>query len=155
MYTIPFIIIIMYTIPYILYTLYCIGFFAKKYKDKNVRVYRTIPLYFDKPPSPTANNNNNSDRKWPINVNYSARSKYDINIDALPLKNGPYLGVVLYRPWDIHINKLKTGSDSKQFFESIFPMFTPFIKDEDYELFARKKDSKLPVFSYVGPFLHK
>ena len=131
-----------------------LGFFAKKYKDKNVRVYRTMPLYFDKPPSPTSNNNN-SDRKWPINVNYSARSKYDINIDALPLKNGPYLGVVLYRPWDTRINTLKTGADARNFFESIFPMFTPFIKDDDYELFARKKDSKLPVFSYVGPFLHK
>ena len=139
-------------------------FFYKKFDDKNIRVYRTIPLYFDQdseillkpsttsmPPmvglglssttspalstSPITNENDNNNNiidlhttststststttpfgittntntntkdtmkptKWKGNLNYSVRTKVDINIDALPLKNGPYLGVILYRPW--------------------------------------------------------
>ena len=37
--------------------------------------------------------------KWRRDLNYSCRTKSDINIDALPLADGVHLGIVLYRPW--------------------------------------------------------
>lgn len=118
----------------------------KLFKDTNVRVYRTIPLYF---------NSTDGRKKWRGDVNYSVRTKLDINLDALPLKDGPYLGVILYRPWDERITGLKTGKDSRAFFDQVFPMFSSVIRDEDCEVFATKRDSKLPVFSYAGPSIHK
>lgn len=116
------------------------------FKDTNVRVYRTIPLYF---------NSTDARKKWRGDVNYSVRTKLDINLDALPLKDGPYVGVILYRPWDERITGLKTGKDARAFFDQVFPMFSPVIKDEDCEIFATKRDSKLPLFSYTGPSIHK
>jgi kynurenine 3-monooxygenase len=49
---------------------------------------------------------------------------------------------------------LKDGAATKALFEKEFPMLAPHITDEDYELFAQKDISKLPVFSYCGPELH-
>jgi len=120
----------------------------KLFKDTNVRVYRTIPLHFN-------STDGNGRKKWRGDVNYSVRTKSDINLDALPLKDGPYLGVILYRPWDERITGLKTGKEARAFFDEIFPMFSPVIKDEDCQVFAEKRDSKLPVFSYAGPSIHK
>eukprot|EP01041_Mallomonas_annulata_P003810 gene3810-7580_t len=120
------------------------GFFHKKFEDKNVRVYRTIPLYFPK-----------DSKKWRGDVNYSARTKSDVNLDALPTTEGPYVGVVLFRPWDTRLTDMKTASDARNFFNSIFPMFSPFIDDKDLVIFAKKIPSKLPKFSYSGPVLHK
>ena len=57
------------------------NFKVKRYEDKNVRVYKTIPL-------------NIPSKKF---LNYSARTKSDVNIDALPIKQDLYLGVVLFR----------------------------------------------------------
>ena len=51
---------------------------VRRYEDKNVRVYRTIPLHF----SP----------KQRTDLNWSARTKSDVNLDALPTKGGPMLG---------------------------------------------------------------
>ena len=118
----------------------------KLFKDTNVRVYRTIPLHF---------NSTDGRKKWRGDVNYSVRTKLDINLDALPLKDGPYLGVILYRPWDERVTGLKNGKDARAFFDEVFPMFSPVIKDEDCQVFAEKRDSKLPVFSYAGPSIHK
>jgi 2-polyprenyl-6-methoxyphenol hydroxylase-like FAD-dependent oxidoreductase len=112
---------------------------VRRFEDKNVRVYRTIPLHF--PP--------NND-KWKGFLNYSVRTKNDINIDALPTKGGPMLGVVLYRPWDERITGLKTLADAKKFFRDVLPQFTEVLKDEDLERFAKKEDSKLPRFSFAG-----
>lgn len=120
------------------------GFFVKRYDDKNVRLYRTIPLHFPK-----------DSKKWRGDLNYSARTKSDINIDALPTKNGPYLGVVLYRPWDERMSKMKTAADAKKFFDDVLPMFSEVVREEDLATFAAKGDSKLPRFMYAGPQLHK
>lgn len=181
--------------------------FLKKYVDNNERVYRTIPIYFDKdsdismnsvttalppmvglatsssisativPPSSVSSSSSTSSSlsldstkqsqlpsssisstqkttKRRLDLNYSIRTKIDINIDALPLKNGPYLGVILYRPWDEKLKQIQTGPDARFFFNTFFPMFSPFILDEDLEIFAKKLDSKLPIFSYFGPVLH-
>ena len=41
------------------------------------------------------------------------------------------------------------------FFNSVFPQFSPYIKDADLDRFAKQKDLKLPIFSYTGPVLHR
>ena len=69
-----------------------------------VRVYRTIPLHF-----PKGSNVDKLGKKWRGDLNYSVRTKSDINIDALPTKEGPYYGVVLFRPWDERFSEMKTG----------------------------------------------
>lgn len=119
-------------------------FVVKRYVDKNVRVYKTIPMRF--PPN---------DKKWRGDLNYSARSKSDINIDALPTIGGEYLGVVLFRPWDVSVTKLSTGEETRKLIEKVFPMFSPFMKEEDLEEFAKKEPSKFPTFMYCSPVLHK
>ena len=70
-----------------------------------VRVYRTIPLHF-----PKGEKEDKGGKKWRGDLNYSVRTKSDINIDALPTKEGPYYGVVLYRPWDDRFSNMKTGA---------------------------------------------
>eukprot|EP01036_Dinobryon_divergens_P034822 gene34822-45048_t len=119
-------------------------FFHKKFEDKNLRVYRTIPLYFP-------NNNPN----WRKDLNYSVRTKYKINLHALPTKEGLYVGVILFHPNDIRMNKIHTADDAKTFFKELFPMFLPYILQKDFEIFASKSPSRLPKFSYAGPVLHK
>jgi hypothetical protein len=36
-------------------------------------------------------------RKWPLDVNYSSRTKAGISLDCLPTREGPYIGVMLYK----------------------------------------------------------
>jgi 2-polyprenyl-6-methoxyphenol hydroxylase-like FAD-dependent oxidoreductase len=120
-------------------------FSITRFEDKNVRLYRTIPLYFPE----------GSTKNWRKDLNWSVRLKSDINMDALPTKEGVYLGVVLYRPWDDRINLLKTKDDVKLFFTTYFPMFSQCMKSEDMETFAKKKPSTFSPFSYAGPDLHK
>ena len=76
-----------------------------------VRVYRTIPLHF-----PKGEKEDKGGKKWRGDLNYSVRTKSDINIDALPTKEGPYYGVVLYRPWDDRFSNMKTGTFYFYFF---------------------------------------
>lgn len=121
-------------------------FSVTRYEDKNVRLYRTIPLHFPK--------SDPEKKKWRGDLNYSARTSSDINIDALPTKNGPYVGVVLYRPWDKRM-KMKSADDARKFFDEILPMFSNVVREEDLVNFAAKGDSKLPRFMYAGPELHK
>jgi len=79
------------------------GFRVKRYDDNNVRVYRTIPMHFPKSTKDAKN--------WRKDLNYSARTKSDINLDALPTKEGIYLGVLLYRPWDERIKKITNAAE--------------------------------------------
>lgn len=123
------------------------SFSVKKFKDTNARVYRTIPMHFPKDYA--------SKKKWPTTLNYSARTKFDVNLDALPTKEGLYLGVVLYRPWDQKLKDIKSGLDARDFFNKYFPMFMPVVKDVDLEKFSQKNDSRLPMFQYCGPNLHR
>ena len=124
-----------------------------RYEDKNVRVYRTIPLLLaDKGDS---SGSATGKKKWRGDLNYSARTKSDVNLDALPTKNGTHLGVVLYRPWDEQIKGLATAADARRFFADVFPQFLPSVREGDLERFANQKDLKLPIFSYARPVLHR
>jgi hypothetical protein len=56
-------------------------------EDKNTIVYRTIPLFWPKDLADSR----------PGDVNYSARTKSGISLDCLPTREGPYIGVMLYK----------------------------------------------------------
>jgi hypothetical protein len=84
-----------------------------------VRVYRTIPLHFPK------GKEDKGGKKWRGDLNYSVRTKSDINIDALPTKEGPYYGVVLFRPWDERFRNMKTGTYVVRLFFFPFFFFSP------------------------------
>lgn len=120
---------------------------ARLYKDQNIRLYRTVPLHVPKfPPGYAAEG-----------CTYSARSRVpnaDINLEALPTKEGVHLAVILYRPNDKCINAVRTGDDSVHFFQQHFPMFLPFLRPQDHAQFAVKGDSRFQRFQYVGPELH-
>ena len=62
-------------------------------------------------------------------VDYSAVSLEDIIIDALPLKDGKMIGVVLFRPDDSRVTEAKTGAQARELFEKYLPQFVPFIND--------------------------
>uniref|UniRef100_A0A7S3XVC1 FAD-binding domain-containing protein n=1 Tax=Heterosigma akashiwo TaxID=2829 RepID=A0A7S3XVC1_HETAK len=112
-----------------------------EYPQRNTRVYKTIPLRI--PDS------------WRKDVNYSARTKSGINIDALPSKGGVFVGVVLFKPENTRVSDLKTGAEARALFEEVFPQFADIITDEDYENFVKKPVSKLPEFTYTKSVLNK
>ncbi|KAI8468055.1 MAG: 2-polyprenyl-6-methoxyphenol hydroxylase and related FAD-dependent oxidoreductase [Monoraphidium minutum] len=117
---------------------------VRRYEDKNVIVYRTIPLFWPQSMAEVR----------PGDLNYSARTKSGINLDCLPTKEGPFIGVMLYKPGDKQIAALKTAADVRTLFESQFPSFLPALREVDLGRFAQKADSSLPSFSYAGPVLH-
>ena len=118
-------------------------FKVTRFEDKNIRVYKTIPLRLPA-----------GSKKWRPELNFSARTGNDINLDALPTKEGFHLGVVLFRPGDERILNLKNGPDARAFFDECLPQFSPLIEDTDMETFAKKPISRLPRFSYSGPILN-
>jgi len=63
------------------------AFSVRRFEDKNTIVYRTIPLFWPKEMADTR----------PGDLNYSIRTKSGINLDCLPTKEGPYIGVMLYK----------------------------------------------------------
>jgi hypothetical protein len=62
-------------------------FSVKRFEDKNAIVYRTVPLFW---PQELADSR-------PGDLNYSARTKSGISLDCLPTKEGPFIGVMLYK----------------------------------------------------------
>jgi hypothetical protein len=63
------------------------GFRVKRYEDKNTIVYRTIPMFWPKELAEAR----------PGNLNYSYRHKSGITMDCLPTREGPFIGVMLYK----------------------------------------------------------
>lgn len=111
------------------------GFRFCAFADKNVRVYRTIPF---SPP-----------KGWRKDVNYSCRTKYDVNFDALPTREGTYIGVLLYRPHDSRVTGIASGREAREFFREHLPQFAGLFSDNDLERFAMKKESRFPSFTYA------
>lgn len=123
-------------------------FNVARFKNTNEFKYRTIPIHWPKELVDSG--------ERPLDLNYSVRHEpSDINMDCLPTREGPLIGVVLYRPGCQEIANLKTGSDAKELFARIFPAFLPALKDDDLARFAAKSDCSLPSFSYAGPRLNR
>ncbi|KAK3256417.1 hypothetical protein CYMTET_34446, partial [Cymbomonas tetramitiformis] len=116
-------------------------FKVKRYDDDNVRVYKTLPLHLPK--------------GWRGDLNYSARTKSGLNLDALPTKEGAMIAVVLFRPEDTRVTELASVSEAKALFQEHFPQFAPMLHEEDLAQFVQKPVSKLPTFTFCGPVLHR
>ena len=117
------------------------GFDVVRFADNNMRVFKTISL--------------NVPDGYQHDVDYSAVSLEDIIIDALPLKDGKMIGVVLFRPDDSRVTEAKTGAQARELFEKYLPQFVPFINDEGFAAFAAKREQRLPSFQYCGPVVHR
>eukprot|EP00282_Hemiselmis_andersenii_P005778 CAMPEP_0114150032 /NCGR_PEP_ID=MMETSP0043_2-20121206/22483_1 /TAXON_ID=464988 /ORGANISM="Hemiselmis andersenii, Strain CCMP644" /LENGTH=457 /DNA_ID=CAMNT_0001244729 /DNA_START=28 /DNA_END=1398 /DNA_ORIENTATION=- len=115
------------------------GLKVRVYPDDNVRVYKTIPL----------------DIKEDTDLNYSARGDSDINFDALPSKQGGYLGVVIFRPDDKRVTGVQTGADALRLFEEHLPAIVPLLSPSSCDKFASKPVSRFPTFLSTGPALHR
>lgn len=111
-----------------------------RYQDRRPIVYRILAI-----PIPS------TERK---DLNYSAR-KDNIIVEALPNVEGQLSGVVLFKPTDDRINKLKSGAEAKALFQELFPDWpTPLIDDSEWEAFAKRRTRELPQFAFCGPQLH-
>jgi len=117
------------------------GFKTVEYPPRNTRVYKTIPMKFP--------------NSWRKDINYSARTKSGVNIDALPTLDGVHVGVVLFKPETTLVTDLKSGKEAKTFFKETFPQFADFIADEDFDKFITKPVSRLPEFSYAKSVLNR
>lgn len=116
---------------------------AYKLPERNEFVYKILPLDL-RPKYGTGPG-------WRPDLNYSARTKGEVTIEALPTKEGVYVGVVLFRPTCPAIARIKDKEDARQFFAGSFPQFIDVIKEEDLARFATGPTFRLPSFSYAGP----
>ena len=115
-------------------------FKVKRFVDTSVRVYKTVPLDFPK--------------KWRRDINYSCRTS-SINFDALPTLDGKYCGVLLIKPDDAAAQSLPDVPAARKYMEELLPQFSDSITDEALAQVIAKPPSRLPVFRYVGPHLHR
>ena len=115
-------------------------FRVTKFADTSVRVYKTVPLA---PPS-----------EWRRDINYSCRTK-TVNFDALPTLDGEFCGVLLIKPEDEVAQGLPDVAAARAYFDGLLPQFSPSITDETLAQVIAKPPSRLPLFRYAGPTLHK
>ena len=115
-------------------------FKVKRFEDTSVRVYKTVPLEFP--------------ADWRRDINYSCRTK-TVNFDALPTLDGKYCGVLLIKPDDVAAQSLPDVAAAREYMDSTLPMFSPAISDDALSQIIAKPPSRLPVFRYVGPRLHR
>jgi len=116
---------------------------AHKLPERNEFVYKILPLDL-RPKYGTGPG-------WRPDLNYSARTKGEVTIEALPTKEGLYIGVVLFRPTCPAIAAIEDKEDARHFFAGSFPQFIDVIKEEDLARFATSPTFRLPNFSYAGP----
>ena len=115
-------------------------FRVTRYADTSVRVYKTVALSF--PPD------------WRRDINYSCRTP-TINFDALPTLDGEYCGVLLIKPDDAAAQSLPDVAKAREYFDELLPQFSPAISDATLSQVIAKPPSRLPVFRFVGPRLHR
>lgn len=115
-------------------------FRVTKYEDTSVRVYKTVPF---RPPA-----------SWRGDINYSARTAA-ANFDALPTQSGEYCGVLLIKPDDAITQGLPDVPAARKYFDELLPMFSPMIADEALQGIIDKQPSRLPLFRFAGPRLHR
>lgn len=114
-----------------------------KLPERNEFVYKILPLDL-RPKYGTGPG-------WRPDLNYSARSKGEVTIEALPTREGIFVGVVLFRPDSSAIAKIQSKEDAREFFAGSFPQFLDVIREEDLARFATGPTFRLPSFSYCGP----
>jgi kynurenine 3-monooxygenase len=129
-------------------------FRIRRYEDTSVRVYKTVPF---RPPA-----------DWRRDINYSARTAR-FNFDALPAPSGradasdpaagapvdEYCGVLLIKPDDEATQGLADVPAARAYVDELLPQFSPHISDAALQSVIDKEPSRLPVFRYAGPRLHR
>lgn len=123
--------------------------FAKKkqfrvvrYEDDNQRIYKTIPIKLPK--------------DWRPDLNYSARTKDGINLDALPANNnGDFCAVLLLKKGHPLAEANTDPKELRKLMDESLPQFSKLLDDETIAAVAEKPVSYLPGFRYAGPRLHE
>ena len=111
-----------------------------RYEDTSVRVYKTVPMRLPK--------------DWRKDINYSARTK-TVNFDALPTLEGDHCGVLLIKPDDAAAQSIPDVPAAREYFDELLPQFSPSISDAALQQVIDKPPSRLPVFRFVGPRIHR
>ena len=114
------------------------GVRVTRYADTNPRVYKTIPINLPEP-------------EFRSDLNYSARTADGVALECLPTKEGMLVGILLVKPGD---KKTCAILDSKHklraYFDEQFPMFAPYVEEDDLARMAARRLSTLPTFSHAG-----
>lgn len=106
--------------------------------DTNPRVYKTIPIELPAP-------------EFRDDLNYSARTRDGVALECLPTKEGMLVGILLVKPGDLETtSKLESLDTLRAYFDENFPMFAPYVSDEELAKTASRPLSTLPTFSYAG-----
>ena len=63
--------------------------------------------------------------------------------------------MLLIKPDDERTQSLKSVSDARDYFDELLPQFSPYISDDALASVLEKPPSRLPVFRYSGPRLHR
>ena len=113
-------------------------FRAVRYEDNNPRVYKTIPIHLPEP-------------EFRSDLNYSARTKAGVALECLPTKEGMLVGILLVKPGDAETcAKLESAESLRAYFDEDFPMFSPYVSDEDLAAMAARPLAKLPTSAHAG-----
>ena len=114
------------------------GVRVTRYADTNPRVYKTIPIDLPEP-------------EFRSDLNYSARTKDGVALECLPTKEGMLVGILLVKPGDAKTCAiLESKHKLRDYFDTQFPMFAPYVSDEDLARMAKRGLSALPTFSHAG-----
>ena len=109
-----------------------------RYADTNPRVYKTIPINLPEP-------------EFRSDLNYSARTRDGVALECLPTKEGMLVGILLVKPGDLKTCAiLESKHKLREYFDTQFPMFAPYVSDEDLARMAKRRLSALPTFSHAG-----
>jgi 2-polyprenyl-6-methoxyphenol hydroxylase-like FAD-dependent oxidoreductase len=101
-------------------------------------VYKTIPIHLPEP-------------EFRSDLNYSARTKDGVALECLPTKEGMLVGILLVKPGDAKTCAvLESKHKLREYFDTQFPMFAPYVADEDLARMAKRRLSALPTFSHAG-----
>lgn len=76
-------------------------------------------------------------------------------IQALPTREGTYIGVVLFRPDNPLIAAIKTREDAKAFFSKYYPQFVESLREEHLEVRAYVHlsfymERRIQIYPYIG-----
>ena len=114
---------------------------VERFVDKNPLVYKTVPINLPR-------------SKFRNDLNYSARTKDGVMLDFLPTKEskeGMLVGGLIVKPGDAAIcAKLESLDTARAYFDESFPMFAPYITDEDLDAMAKRRFSTFPTFAHAG-----
>jgi len=114
------------------------GVRVTRYADTNPRVYKTIPIDLPEP-------------EFRSDLNYSARTKDGVALECLPTKEGMLVGILLVKPGDAKTCAiLESKHKLREYFDTQFPMFAPYVSDENLARMAKRRLSALPTFSHAG-----